>query len=668
MSLILTMKEVSTVNHIAEMLFNYLSDVIYSPDKAVLDIEKLPQEFQDFAKGLIYFSHCVTETQDFARALAKGDLNVAPPSSGNEIAAPLKSLHASLRHLSWQTRQVADGDYQQRVQFMGDFADAFNSMAQQLEERKKGERLERSRLQQYINLILLSIPNILLVFDIEGTAVLASEAYRQCGLNPDGFDGGIEGKTFAELFSAVASDEFLRNMEGRIKDSVRNGSSVKLEQSLDIEQNGYKRSYLIHIAPMRRENDEIMGSFVVFHDMTEIKQAQLESERLRELAERSAQAKSDFLARMTHEMRTPMNAIIGMTSIGLGASDLEKKDYSFRKIDEASTHLLGVINDILDMSKIDSDKFELSYNEFNLEKMLNRIRGLFDISISKNNQTVTLDIDPAIPDEIVSDEQRLTQVITNLLSNAVKFSPDGGHINFSATKKANEGERFVIRFEVKDDGIGISKEQQTNLFTPFEQADGGISRKYGGTGLGLAISKHIVEVMGGSIWVESELGKGSVFAFEIEARAGESGKSNAETGSISAAGIFEGRRILIVEDVEINREVIAALMEQTGAVINFAFEGAEAVEIFTNDPKAHDLIIMDIQMPEMDGYEATRRIRASGLPGADSIPIVAMTAHNFKEDVERCLAAGMNAHLGKPVDFNETIRTLSGYLGVSLFN
>jgi CheY-like chemotaxis protein len=270
-----------------------------------------------------------------------------------------------------------------------------------------------------------------------------------------------------------------------------------------------------------------------------------------------------------------------------------------------------------------------------------------------------------VPWIIISDEQRLAQVIANLLSNAVKFTHEGGEISLAAAVSASDGDICRIRVVVTDNGIGISEEQKPKLFRSFEQADGSISRKYGGTGLGLSISKHIVELMGGRIWVESELGRGSAFIFEINARAEdvyEGAPPNETERAESDDGVFRGKTILLAEDVEINCEVFSSLVEHTDIDIDFARDGQEAVDMFMAEPDRYDMILMDIHMPEMDGYEATRRIRASEHKNARTIPIVAMTANVFREDIERCKAAGMNDHLGKPIDAGEVIRKLREYI------
>ena len=378
--------------------------------------------------------------------------------------------------------------------------------------------------------------------------------------------------------------------------------------------------------------------------------------------------KSAFLANMSHEIRTPMNAIIGMTKIGRSSDDRERMDYCLKKIDDASYHLLGVINDILDMSKIEANKFELSPVEFDFEKMLARIVNVINFRLDEKHQKLTINIDSAIPKILIGDDQRLTQVITNLIGNAVKFTPEHGSISLSVGLSDKEDDVCTILFAVKDTGIGLTAEQQKKLFRSFQQADSGTARKYGGTGLGLAICKSIVEMMGGSIWVESEIDKGSTFSFTVKLKQSENKNnvSGADTQKTEPhtdiAGIFAGRCILLVEDVEINQEIVIALLEPTNIEIDCAQDGVEAVSMFSKAPEKYDLILMDLQMPQMDGFKATRKIRAFELPNAKSIPIVAMTANVFREDIKKCLEVGMNDHVGKPLDFDEVLEKLRHYM------
>jgi signal transduction histidine kinase/ActR/RegA family two-component response regulator len=382
---------------------------------------------------------------------------------------------------------------------------------------------------------------------------------------------------------------------------------------------------------------------------------------------KASQAKSLFLSNMSHEMRTPMNAIIGMSTIGQNAENIEKKDESFAKIKEASNHLLGVINDVLDMSKIEANKLELNEVEFDFIKMLQSVINVVGFRVKESKQNLEFNIDPDVPRILIGDNQRLSQVLTNLLSNAVKFTPEGGSVSLEV-EKIEEGDGDVtLRVSVVDTGIGISAEQQSRLFNSFEQADSGTSRKFGGTGLGLAISKRIVEIMGGRIWVESKLGEGSKFSFEVTIGLGNQADAAFLDKSISTSEEEEvpdlsDKVIMVAEDIDINREIVTALLEPTGVKIENATNGREAFEMFKADPRQFDLILMDVQMPEMDGFEATRSIRSMDNDWAKKIPIIAMTANVFREDIEKCLAAGMVDHIGKPIDIDIVMSVLQKYL------
>ena len=397
----------------------------------------------------------------------------------------------------------------------------------------------------------------------------------------------------------------------------------------------------------------------------------------------ASQAKSDFLANMSHEMRTPMNAIIGMTAIGKKAHDVEGKNHALIKIGDASSHLLGVINDVLDMAKIEADKLDLFPVEYNFERLLQKVLTVINFRADEKHQTLTVNVDSSIPRSIVGDDQRLAQVITNLLSNAVKFTPDGGKINLAASLANPQdagllevGGSFELRVEVADNGIGISPDQQGKLFAAFEQVQSGTSREYGGTGLGLPISKRIVELMGGAIWLESELGKGARFIFTVKVICGKKNADAADETEANKSGAmvvneFKGKRLLVAEDIELNREILISLLEDSGLSITCAETGKEALDMMTEDFEKYDIVFMDLQMPQMDGLEATRRIRTlekkqfkktDNSPAVSKVPIIAMTANVFKEDILACHAAGMDEHLGKPLDIDKVLEILRRYL------
>jgi signal transduction histidine kinase/CheY-like chemotaxis protein/ferredoxin len=520
----------------------------------------------------------------------------------------------------------------------------------------------------------------------------------------------------------------------------------------------------------------------------------------KEAALAGTQAKSDFLSKMSHEIRTPMNAIIGMIRIAENAADIGKLKYCLSMIKGSSTHLLGIINDILDMSKIEAGKFDLDSAPFNLEKTLSRIGDIIEEKIEQKNQVLNIFPVLDMPMHYRGDELRLAQVLTNLLSNAAKFTPEGGRIIVRAEEIERNENVSRLRFSVADTGIGMSGEQKARIFSPFQQADKDITRRFGGTGLGLAISKNIVEKMNGRIWVDSEPGKGSSFIFEVElARTKspfgkdldtvnvqkllskglrvlvveddpeledqllrglkkfgvtpDSAQNSAEAEKLAAehaydavfvesrqsggensglktaetlcrfvdsekiimlcsflewnriekkAGLlgirrrigkpvflstlfeaigpaaekaviddksdearpdFSGVSLLLAEDIDINREIFLAILEDTGIHVEMAENGKVAVTMFGENPEKYDIIIMDVQMPEMDGIEATRAIRAMGTERAKNIPIVAMTANVFKEDIERCLAAGMNDHLKKPVEEKALLEKIGYFTG-----
>jgi len=437
------------------------------------------------------------------------------------------------------------------------------------------------------------------------------------------------------------------------------------------------------------------GAVVRFEIEREVESANAKLKDALEQATAASRAKSDFLSGMSHEMRTPLNAIIGMTTIGKNSNDMEQKNYALNKILDASSHLLGLINAVLDMAKIEADKLELAPVEYSFERMVQKVLTMINFQVDEKNQRLIVHIDENIPRVVIGDDHRLAQVLANLLSNAVKFSPKEGEIRLNiflnneieSSRAADELFAYNIcelRIEVSDNGIGISEEQQKRLFRPFEQADSGISRKYGGTGLGLIISKRIVEMMGGDIKIESKLGQGARFIFTVKLQ-----RSEKSLQSLLSSGInpeaedekllenkFQTKRMLLAEDIAINREIIISILEDTGILIDCAENGKEALDMIEAAPDKYDIVFMDMQMPLMDGLEATRRIRAAEASRAIDLafdlqygenefrrlPIIALTANVFKSDIDECIAAGMDDHLGKPLDLESVYEKLRKYL------
>jgi PAS domain S-box-containing protein len=372
----------------------------------------------------------------------------------------------------------------------------------------------------------------------------------------------------------------------------------------------------------------------------------------RERAEAASHAKSTFLANMSHEIRTPMNAIIGLTHLLRGSAAQPKQIEQLDKVAEAARHLMSIINDILDISKIEAGKMVIEVAEFSLEQIIGNIFDLLRNQAATKNLRFSSEIDPALPPVLRGDALRLGQVLHNFAGNAVKFT-EAGAVRIAAKLVARDGAKLRVRFEVRDTGIGMAPEQVERLFRAFEQADTSTTRKYGGTGLGLAISKRLIHLMGGDqetdIGVESRLGEGSRFWFELPLGQGLQSLPAVPKAEIDVRAQLasrRGARLLLAEDNEVNQEVALELLGEVGLSTDLAVNGAEALRLFEHND--YDLVLMDVQMPVLDGLAATRAIRA--LPGRARVPILAMTANAFDEDRQACLAAGMDDHVAKPVD------------------
>ena len=371
-------------------------------------------------------------------------------------------------------------------------------------------------------------------------------------------------------------------------------------------------------------------------------------------AEEATKAKSDFLARMSHEIRTPMNAILGMAHIGLQTEPNAKQKNCLEKIQQAAGDLLGIINDILDFSKVEAGKMDLNNRSFRLSGLARSLLDLLEWRAQEKNITLAFTVDPDVPDVVVGDSLRLSQICTNLCTNSIKFT-EHGKVAIHVAMAEDLGDSLKLHFSVVDTGIGMTPEQQRFIFDAFTQADGSTTRRYGGTGLGLAICKHLAKLMGGDIWVESAYGQGSAFHFTVVL-----GKEEHASGVLLKMGSdalppateLLGLKILLVDDNDINLEVAMELLRELGIEPALAHNGAEALELCRQ--QSFDITLMDIHMPIMDGLEATRQIRALlGGPCAITMPIIAMTANAMAGDKEKSLTAGMNDHITKPIDYME---------------
>ena len=721
-----------------------------------------------------------------AHALAAGNVNTPTPEAALRQKGEIGVLAQAVSDMSLVYQAMIKNSEKLFAAVNAGKLDVRNDVSEYKNDIQKVIKQINDTLDmttQYLN----SIPESIFIMDEELEGHFRNERYIQCF-------GEMTAREFlVNLFPPDAQEEntvqdvqaFLKERIGVLLAQKNNNTTVWI--------NGLCFSVMLKAISLHEVKESSI--LVIAIDVTDLMNE-------KENAQSAAEAKSDFLSRMSHEMRTPMNAIIGMAKIADDTDDVSRLKYCLSTIETSSKHLLGIINDVLDMSKIEAGKFELEPVPMNLEKMLMTICNIIVDSMESKSQRFNVVLGKNLDLNYIADDLRLTQVITNLLSNAVKFTPDNGKITLSVEKVGQEENQNILRFSVTDTGIGMTEEQASRLFNAFEQADGSISRRYGGTGLGLAISKNIVEKMGGRIWAQSSPGEGSAFFFEVRLdRAthqdtivfdglrpgdlrlliieGDEDIRNRFTSIIESFGMhteaaadadealrltdyayqtqraydiifldydlpgvnsldlvkelngridkntviiittflewrrieedalrnnithyvtkplfpssvldsiigtvgttlktldirtdtekrgesrdFSGVHILLAEDVEINREIFIALLEDTKVSIDCAENGQIAVTKFIENYELYDLIIMDVQMPEMDGYQATRTIRALDIPKAKVIPIVAMTANVFREDIDRCLESGMNDHLAKPIDDKIVIEKIAKY-------
>ena len=430
-----------------------------------------------------------------------------------------------------------------------------------------------------------------------------------------------------------------------------------------------RRSLAEQKAEYEKRNNEIQTQ--AMKEMEEsnkkLKKAKNITTEALQTAENANKAKTDFLSNMSHDIRTPMNAIIGMTSLIRHDAGNEAKVIEYAdKIDISSQHLLGIINDVLDMSKIEAGKTVFKYTDFSILDFITELNTIFHSQIDEKNQTLTIIKENIRHEWVNGDQVHLMQIFSNLVSNAVKYTQEGGKIQFLVEECETKSSVYAkYRFLVSDNGMGMSADFKDTIFDAFTRAESSMTNKIQGTGLGMAITKNLVEAMGGTIDVESELGQGSCFEVLIDLRIAEdrfvSSAEQAEKDE-PAGNVLKGMRFLCAEDNELNAEILMELLKIEGAECTICENGKRVLEAFEQSaPGDYDMILMDVQMPVMNGYEATKAIRRSSHELAKTIPIIAMTANAFSEDIQHSLAAGMNAHVSKPVEMKvleKTIRSI----------
>jgi len=518
---------------------------------------------------------------------------------------------------------------------------------------------EEKRINEEINklsLIAKNTENGVVISTAEGTVEWVNEGFtRITGYTPNEIVGKKAGSILTGAGTNMETINYARKMQ-----EAKEPYYVEI---LNYHKNG--KPFWISIVNTPVKDDNVLkGKHIeIINDITEKKKAELEIIRAKDIAERSAKVKEQFLANMSHEIRTPMNAIIGFTEILMQSKLNSVQQESVNAIRQAGENLTVIINDILDFSKIEAGKLNIENSLFKFSEVISTVKVLFTLKAEEKNIKFIFNIDPDIPDVLVGDSVRLSQIMINLVSNAMKFTSKGW-VEISAELKSITEQRCIIQFRVEDTGIGIPKEKLDYVFQSFTQASSDTSRNYGGTGLGLTIVDQLVKLMGGTLFLKSNEGTGTLFSFTLEFVTGKGDEINIVNkinGSVEGKDL-QGLKILLIEDNEMNQRLVDMIIrKQWHAELEIANNGIEGFEKFKE--KDYDLILMDIQMPEMDGFETTRRIRKYRDRKKAKVPVMAMTADAMVEERGKCFEAGMNEYISKPFKQSELlskILTLTG--------
>ncbi len=516
-----------------------------------------------------------------------------------------------------------------------------NDYSKLLELELRSLEQERIKQQNLLQAVVDTNPNIIYIKNMQGEYVLTNKKMRELT------DYIIHGSKVTEKEIFKSANDRLFEYQTHDRDVIENKKIVAFEDSFPY-QDGIKHLYVMKF-PMFDENGNVEYICGVSVDITELKNTQIQMLEAREEAMQAKEAQENFLANMSHEIRTPMNGVMGMSNLLLETTlNSDQKEY-VQSIKESAENLLGIINDLLDFSKIKSGKFHIDEHDFDIADTVRKAIYPLQVKAQEKNLSFHCFIDTIVPENVVGDALRLQQMLINLVANAIKFTTKGS-INIKVFPIEQSKEEVLLCLEVADTGIGIDESKLNKVFELYTQSDKNTSRMYGGTGLGLAIVKQLAELQNGKVNVRSKPGEGSVFTIQIPYRIKYiTGKTKQPAPkNLYANGLLQGLKILVAEDNLINQKVVLYTLKNQGAEVSMANNGKEAVSILHNG--FYDLILMDLQMPEMDGYQATQYIRSSL---NIHTPIIAMTADAMKGESEKCIAAGMQDYVSKPFEPDE---------------